>query len=154
MIGLNILFLNPYSLKNSILKMRSLTNSRGMTLIEILIVMAIIGTLMATLLPRITARLDRSKVENTKIAMGQITSALNLYYADCSKFPDQLESLSQQDDCPNWDPSGYLKKVPKDGWNRDFIYESSGGSYSLMSLGSDGRPGGEGFAKDIRADEL
>jgi general secretion pathway protein G len=132
----------------------SRVNQQGMTLVEILIVMAIIGTLMATLLPRITSRLDRSKVENTKIAMGQISSALNLYYADCSKFPDSLEGLVTQDDCPNWDPSGYIKKVPKDGWNRDFVYESSGGSFSLISLGSDGRLGGDGFAKDISSDEL
>ncbi|GIL17803.1 MAG: type II secretion system protein GspG [Oligoflexia bacterium] len=132
-----------------------LINQRGMTLIEILIVLAIIGTLMAVLIPQVTSRLDKSRVGQTKIAMGQVVNALNLYYTDCGKFPKSLEGLSKSDaDCPNWGPEPYLKKTPKDAWNRDFAYEIEGNNYLIKSLGSDGREGGDGYGKDITSEDL
>ena len=132
-----------------------LKNSRGMTLVEILIVLAIIGSLIAVLLPGITEKLNKSKVSNTKIAMSQVINALNMYYTDCGHFPKGLEGISKQDpECGNWGPEPYMKKTPKDGWNRDFGYEITGGTFLLKSLGSDGREGGDGLAKDITSEEL
>lgn len=133
----------------------TIKNSKGMTLIEIMIVLAIIGSLMAVLLPGITSRLDKSRVSETKIAMGQITNQLNMYYTDCGKFPTSLEGLSKADaDCSNWGPEPYMKTLPKDGWKQDFVYEIDGNNYILKSLGSDKREGGDGYAKDITSEEL
>lgn len=133
----------------------SLNSQRGMTLIEILIVLAIIGTLMAVLIPQVTSRLDKSRVGQTKIAMGQVVNALNLYYTDCGKFPKSIDGLSKADaDCPNWGPEPYLKKTPKDAWNRDFVYEIEGNNFLIKSLGSDGREGGDGYGKDITSEDL
>jgi general secretion pathway protein G len=133
---------------------KQLRNNVGMTLIEILIVLAIIGTLMAVLIPQVTSRLDKSKIGQTRIAMGQVVNALNLYYTDCGKFPQSLEGLEKADaDCPNWGPEAYLKKTPKDAWNRDFAYSIEGANFILKSLGKDGKEGGDGFNKDLTSDD-
>lgn len=135
--------------------MTRVRNSRGMTLIEILIVMAIIGALLAVLLPNIMGKLDKSKVSNTKIAITQMVNALNLYYTDCGKYPSSIEGLTKADpDCSNWGPEPYLKKPLKDAWNRDFIYSIEGNAYTIKSLGKDGREGGDGFDKDISQDDV
>jgi len=131
------------------------SNEQGMTLIEILIVLAIIASMMAFLVPGVTRQLDKSKVQETKIQIGQIMNALNLYYTDCGKFPSSLEGLIQADsDCPNWGPEPYLKKAPKDAWNRPFQYSLDGNQYTIISLGADGREGGDGYAKDISSEDV
>lgn len=130
-------------------------NRRGMTLIEILIVLAIIGSLLAILGPRVTSQLDKSKLGETKIIMGQVSNALNMYYTDCGRYPDSIESLLQADSsCSNWGPEPYLKKAPKDAWGTDFQYYLEGNQYILKSLGSDRRDGGDGYAKDISSEDF
>ena len=136
-------------------RVSTLTNQSGMTLIEIMIVLAIIGTLMAVLIPQVTSRLDKSRVGQTKIAMGQIANALNLYYTDCGKFPKSIDGLKTSDaDCPNWGPEPYLKNIPKDAWNRDFVYSLDNNNYVLKSLGKDCKEGGDGYSKDLTNEEL
>lgn len=130
-------------------------NRRGMTLIEIMIVLAIIGSIAALLLPRMTGALDKSKVKEAKIQMGQIVNALSMYYTDCGKYPASLENLVKADaNCSNWGPEAYLKKSPKDPWQHDFIYELNGAEYTLKCMGKDGKEGGDGFDKDISMDDL
>ncbi len=143
---------NP-NFKSHLLSNR-LISQKGMTLVEILIVLAIIGALMSVLIPGVVKQLDKSRVANSKIAMGQIGNALNLYYADCGKYPKSLEGLSKADaDCSNWGPEAYMRKVPQDAWRHDFIYELDGNNYVIKSLGSDGREGGDGYAKDITSED-
>jgi general secretion pathway protein G len=126
-----------------------------MTLVEIMIVLAIIGALMAVLLPNIQRNLNKSKINETKLAMNQTINALNLYYTDCGKYPKSLEGLVKADaDCPNWGPEPYVKKAPKDAWKNDFVYEVDGSSFSIKSLGADGREGGDSYNKDITQDDL
>lgn len=132
-----------------------LKNAAGMTLMEILIVLAILGSLIAILLPRFTSQIDKSKVGETKIIMGQVINALNMYFTDCGKFPESLEGLTQNDpNCSNWGPEAYLKKAPKDAWNRPFQYSLENNSFVLKSLGSDGREGGDGYGKDLSSEDL
>lgn len=131
-----------------------LKNQKGMTLVEIMIVLAIIGGLLAILAPRFTGQLDKSRVSNTKIQMGQIMSALDTYNSDCGSYPQSLQSLVEAPaDCANWGPK-YLKNPPKDAWNSDFEYTLEGGTYVLKSYGKDKTPGGSGLNKDISSDEL
>jgi general secretion pathway protein G len=94
-------------------------------------------------------------VEQTKIQMSQIGTALDMFYTDCGFYPASLEELTTApSSCPNWGPDPYLKEVPRDKWNTPFVYEIEGSNYFLMSLGEDKREGGDGTAKDIRSDEL
>ncbi len=134
---------------------KSLKNSAGMTLMEILIVLAILGSLIAILLPQVTERLNKSKVGETKIIIGQAINALNMYFTDCGRFPESIEGLITADaSCTNWGPEAYIKKPPKDAWQHPLVYSVEGSSFILKSLGADGREGGDGNNKDISSEEL
>lgn len=135
--------------------MSILRNRKGMTLIEIMIVLAIIGGISALLLPRITGQRDKAKVSEARIQMGQIVSALSMYYNDCGKYPQTLEGLVKADpNCSNWGPEPYVRKEIKDPWGHDFEYEVNGAEYSLRCLGRDGREGGSGYDADISLEDL
>ena len=132
-----------------------LRNKKGMTLIEIMIVMIILAGLMAFLGKNVMTTFLSSKVKTTKIAMGEVIKSLDQYYADCNTYPTSLESLSTKpSDCPNWGPEPYLRKQILDSWNKEFIYEPQGTSFILKSLGADGREGGDGSNEDITSDKL
>ncbi len=134
-----------------------LNNSRGMTLVEILIVLAIVGSIMAVVGGKVMTSFQKSKVKQTGIIMSQLSSALNIYYSDCSKMPQSLKNLIESpgdEECADWGPEPYVKKdLLKDAWNTDFIYESDGSTFTLKSLGKDKREGGSKFDKDISFDE-
>ena len=131
-----------------------LRNAAGMTLMEILIVLGIVSALFAVLIPNVMNRYNNSKVKTTKLAMTDVMNALNLYYTDCGSYPQGLDNLVSADSaCSNWGPEPYMKKLPKDAWNGDFVYSVEGGNFVLKSLGSDKREGGDGFAKDITSEE-
>lgn len=135
--------------------MSLLKNRKGMTLIEIMIVLAIIGGIAALLLPNITGQLDKSKAKEAKIQLTQIVNALSMYYTDCGKYPQSLEGLTKQDpNCSNWGPQPYYTKKLQDPFGHDLVYELEGGEYTLKSLGKDGREGGSGFDKDITLEDL
>jgi general secretion pathway protein G len=134
---------------------KSLRNSRGMTLLEIMIVLAILGSLMAILIPKLVGQQDKAKVKETKIIMSQVITALNMYYTDCGHFPPSLDGLTAADaSCTNWGPEAYMKKAPKDSWEQPFQYSVEGNNFVLKSLGSDKREGGAGFAADISSEDI
>jgi len=126
-------------------------NQKGMTLIEIMIVIAIIGSLMAIIGSKVIGQRDKANVGNARIQMGQIANALSMYYNDCGKYPASLDNLVTADPaCTNWGPEPYRKaKEIIDPWGSQFIYELNGAEFSLKSLGRDKREGGAGFDADI-----
>ncbi len=132
-----------------------LSNERGMTLIEIMIVVAIVAGLMAVLGSNVSKSFKESRVKQTKIQIVEIGKQLEAYNLTCGSYPTTevglkaLVSNPGPEACPNWGPEPYYKTVPKDQWSRDFIYESDGGTYLLKSLGEDRKDGGEGYAKDL-----
>lgn len=130
----------------------------GFTLIEIMVVIIIIGVLGALVAPVIMGRPDEARITAAKSDIGSIGNALDLYKLDNYNFPstDQgLEALVEQPsglpEAKNWNPDGYLKKLPKDPWGNEYIYISPGshGKYDLYSLGADGKEGGGGADADI-----
>ena len=130
-------------------------NQKGMTLLEIMIVLAILGGLITILAGQITGKLDSAKVKEAKIQMSEMAKSLEMYYTDCGVYPETMNGLIEQpSDCPNWGPEPYVKKLQKDPWGSDFEYESEGGSYTILSFGKDRKPGGTGSAKDISSEEL
>lgn len=138
-----------------------LNNRRGFSLVEIMIVVVIIGIIAATMGTRLFGGLDKAKVKNAKIMMRKLADALEIYSQDCNTYPttDQgLEALTAEPQgepaCDNWGPVPYLKKVPKDPWNGDYIYESDGVEFNIISYGKDKRENGTEFGKDINYNEL
>ena len=130
----------------------------GFTLIEIMIVMAIIALLAALVAPRVIGQLSASRVKTTGAQIEMLGTALDAFRLDTGRYPTHLENLAalveKPDDLPTW-AGPYLRKrkLPKDGWKRDFVYEipaNRGGIvYDLYSFGADGEPGGEGENADI-----
>ena len=132
-------------------------NNKGMTLLEIMIVLVILGGLIAILATQVQGRLKKAKIRQAQIQISEYGKALDMYFTDCNNYPSTDEGLQAlveaPQSCNNWGPDPYLKKVNKDPWNGEFIYESTGNNYVLRSLGSDRRDGGTGDAADVSSDQ-
>ena len=129
---------------------------RGFTLIEIMVVVAIIAILGATVVPLIMDRPNEARVVRANNDIATLGAALDLYKLDNFNYPstDQgLEALVEKptgDPEPaNWKSGGYIKQLPKDPWGREYLYEATEGGFEIVSLGNDGAEGGEGFDADI-----
>ena len=139
-------------------------NNKGFTLLEILMVLALLGIIFSILGGKIISSFSRGKVNATKIQIQKIGSDLDQYKFDCNRYPTTGQGLkalvsapSEAPACPNYNPDGYnggKKKVPVDAWSNEFAYTSDGSTYVLKSLGADGLEGGEKENKDLSsADE-
>jgi len=131
--------------------------SRGYTLIELLVVLAIIGLLVGIIGPMAVRYLSTAKSEAARIQMKSLSVALNLYRIDLGRFPSKQEGLaallSRPTGVAGWNgPYLAADTVPKDPWDRPYIYDGPGAapeSFLLSTLGADGAKGGEGENKDI-----
>ena len=133
----------------------------GFTLIEILIVVVILGILGAVVVPNILSRPDTARIQAAQTDLRALSQTLEIYRLDNFQYPSSEQGLESLVDRPsgfpepkNWNPEGYLKKLPSDPWGSPYLYEKTGSSYSLTSLGADGQEGGEGFDADIRLNDL
>ena len=132
----------------------------GFTLLEIMVVVAIIGLLAAVIVPNVIGQGEAAKVDLTKANMGKIVQQLDLYKFNNGSYPTSEEGLNGLVERPNsarkWPDGGYLPKVPLDAWNNDYVYISPGveGPFDLLSMGSDGVEGGEGSDADINWREV
>ena len=129
---------------------------RGFTLLELLVVMAIIGLLAAYVGPKYFGQLAASEVKVARAQIEALTRALDAYRLDLGRYPTQAEGLTalaqRPAASPRWNGPYLTKAVPPDPWGRPYIYRmpgSGGRDYELLSLGSDGRPGGSGNAQDV-----
>lgn len=122
----------------------------GFTLVEMLVVLAIIGSIVGLVGPRVLNYLSDSKVKTAQIQMENLGSALDLFYLDAGRYPTTEEGLAALVQRPagvsSW--SGpYLKtpNVPKDPWGHAYLYRSPGQNapYDVGSLGPEGREGGQ-----------
>jgi general secretion pathway protein G len=132
--------------------------SKGFTLIEVLVVVAILAILAAIVVPQIMDRPDEAKRVAARADIRAIVQALKLYRLDNGFYPssDQgLGALAQRPTTPpvppNWKQGGYLERLPKDPWGGDYQYLSPGvhGDIDVFSLGADHAAGGEGNGADI-----
>lgn len=140
----------------AISKRRRRGRRAGFTLVEMLVVIAIIGLIMALVGPRVLNSLAEAKVKAAKIQIESFATALDLYFLDVGRYPnsgDGLDALVKRPgDGAGWN-GPYLKGavVPEDPWGHVYIYRAPGehGAYDIISYGSDGQEGGTGTAADI-----
>ena len=135
-------------------------NNKGFSLLEILIAMALLVGIVAGVVYRVMPRLSKGKVQQAHITINQIIQGLDTFYLDCNYYPSNAEGLEAlvvaPQKCESWGPEAYIKKVPKDPWGNNFIYEydESSGKYEVISRGRGGKEGGEGEAADISSKDL
>lgn len=128
----------------------------GFTLIEILVVITIIGLVMAFAANRIFGQGDEAKSRLAKAQIAEIGGKLDLLKLDVGRYPTSSEGLKALLQNPggmnNWTgPYAQKEEQIKDPWSRDFVYTSPGqrGAYDLVSLGADGKEGGDGPNRDV-----
>ena len=133
---------------------------RGITLVELLVVLAILALISAIVVINVLPERDRAAVRKTQIDIGVIETALDQYRLDMFNYPTTSQGLSALLELPaderraaNYRPGGYLKGAALlDPWGNPYQYEipgQRGGAFDLFSLGADGQPGGEGLDADI-----
>ena len=138
------------------------TGQAGFSLMEIMIVIAILGLLGTFVATKVMSRFTEAKVDSTKIQMRQLGTVLDDFYRVCGFYPltdqglDALIKKPEGRDCKNYDPDGFLKdnKIPNDGFGYDFLYTSDGTKYQVKSLGNDNKEGGNGPDADIASDNI
>ena len=123
-----------------------------------MVVIVILGILAALIVPKVISRPDEARITAAKQDVATLAQALRLYKLDNFAYPTTDQGLQALVAKPaaapipaNWKTGGYLERLPKDPWGRDYRYLNPGrhGEIDVYSLGADGEPGGEGNDADI-----
>jgi general secretion pathway protein G len=127
----------------------------GFTLLELLVVVAILGLLVGYVAPRYFGQLGKSEVTTARAQIEALGSALDQYRLDTGRYPTTelgLNALVQRpQNEPKWNGPYLKKEVPLDPWGKPYLYTAPGerGEYDLVSLGKDGQAGGTAENADI-----
>ncbi len=124
-------------------KQRRRIRRRGFTLLEILVVIAILGLLTGMVAVAVVPTFSKAKVDTTRTNIQTTMDLLKQYYLRKNKYPDTGTGLKVLVD------EQITDKVPKDAWGNDFVYLLENGKPVVMSYGDDGAPGGDGVAADL-----
>ena len=125
---------------------RVLAEQRGMTIVELMIVLTIIASIMGVVGVYVFGALDKANIQEAKIQINKLSGQVEQYYLSSSprQFPNNLEDLAAG-------PTPIVKKVDKDPWGNDFIYKKiSNREFEIYSMGPDGS---EGTEDDVRKTE-
>lgn len=128
----------------------------GLTLLEVMVVLAIIALIAGLAAPRLMDSFGRAKARSAIIQMENLRSAVQLFYLDAGRYPSEAEGLAALAAAPqgvqNWQ-GPYLDGAEdlNDPWNRPYIYRSPAGDkpFEIITYGADGRAGGTSEDSDI-----
>jgi general secretion pathway protein G len=128
----------------------------GFTLVELLVVLAILGLLVALAAPRVMKYLGSARSDTARIQIEKLSGVLDLYRLEIGHYPTEQEGLQALVEKPaqadNWN-GPYLKNRESliDPWGQPYGYRSPGehGEFDLYTLGADGKEGGDGADKDV-----
>lgn len=128
---------------------------RGFTLLELLVVVAIIGLLAAYVGPRYFSQIGKSETAVAKAQIDAFSKALDQYRLDVGRFPTTEQGLAAlmaaPDGSKKWNGPYLSREIPSDPWGNAYHYRSPGvkGEYEVLSYGKDGVLGGAGEDADI-----
>lgn len=131
------------------------TRLAGVTILEVLVVLAIMGLLATVVAPRVVGYLGRAKTTTAETQINSLKSAVQFFEIDVGRIPTDAEGLSVLLTAPPSEPNWAGPYLPSgdalsDPWGRDYIFEVTGdGLFSISSFGRDGRAGGDGQDADV-----
>lgn len=137
------------------LKSKRTNKNDGFTLIELLMVMLIIGLLAAMVVPKFIGKVGKAKQQAAQAQIELFGAALDSYRLDVGRYPTTDQGLAvlrvKPEDADNWDGPYMKKQIPTDPWKHEYQYTCPGehGEYDIISLGADGKEGGEQEDQDI-----
>jgi len=128
----------------------------GVTLIEMLVVVTIIGLFVALVGPRLWSNVDKAKITAARAQIQDFMGALGTYKLDNGNFPTTEQGLAalrvKPADAAEWNGPYIPQEIPKDPWGHDYIYKfpgDHGDEPDIISYGADGQPGGDGINADV-----
>jgi general secretion pathway protein G len=140
-------------------RQKTRTRDAGVTLIEMMVVLVIIGIVAALVVPNVIGRPDEARVAVATTDLRTIAASLEMYRLDNRTYPSTEQGLSALTARPvtapvpaNWTAGGYLPDLPVDPWGNPYGYSApaESGPYEIRSFGADGAPGGDGVDADLR----
>ena len=138
---------------------KAVPDDEGVTLVEMIVVLVIIALIAALIVPNVINRPDQARVTTATTDLRTIGAALKMYRLDNGDYPTSQQGLKALAEKPSVPPvpaaypaEAYLPQVPVDPWGNAYVYEAPApGGFKLVSLGKDGKPGGEGLDADLTA---
>jgi general secretion pathway protein G len=130
-------------------------DSRGFTLIELMIVVVILGLLAAFVAPKFFGKMSTAKLKAAKVQIEMFGTALDAFRLDVGRYPTTEEGLKALREKPSgadkWEGPYLPKEIPLDPWGNPYVYRSPSehGDYDIMSYGLDKVEGGEGENQDV-----
>lgn len=136
--------------------MRAAPSNCGFTLLELMVVLLILAMLASIAAPQVLKQLGKAKSQTAKVQIDALSAGLDFYHVDLGHYPSQdqgLKALLQRpENEQKWD-GPYVKKDASllDPWGRPYLYKMPGqhGPFDLMTLGADGKEGGDGEDADL-----
>ncbi|HLL05508.1 MAG TPA: type II secretion system protein GspG [Myxococcaceae bacterium] len=110
--------------------------SRGMTLIEIMVVITILGLIAAAVGVAVIPQLNQARIDRAKLDIRNIQNAMKLYYTKKGNYPDTATGLRGLVEMQA------LESIPRDPWNNEYTYIKEGNNPVITSYGPDGTSGG------------
>lgn len=141
--------------------MKNTSSRKAFTLIEIMVVVIILGLLAAFVIPNITGKSEEAKQKLVCVQMKSLNESLKMFKIDNGAYPSTQEGFNALLVNPNPDEytayasTGYIegKNIPKDPWNRSYLYLNLDDAVEIISLGGDGKEGGKDGDKDQKLTE-
>jgi general secretion pathway protein G len=128
----------------------------GVTLIEMLVVVTIIGLFVALVGPGLWKKVDVSRITAARTQIQNFMTALGTYKLDTGTFPTTEQGLqalrAKPADMNQWNGPYMPQDIPKDPWGHDYVYKypgEHGDEPDIVCLGADGQLGGDGLNADI-----
>ncbi|MGI9333755.1 MAG: type II secretion system major pseudopilin GspG [Gammaproteobacteria bacterium] len=128
-------------------------HNSGFTLLELLVVLAILAMIAGFAAPQVFKFLAGAKSDSAKVQIETLSNSIDMYRLEVGSLPPNLEALVEKPSSASRWNGPYLKKpvIPKDPWGNEFVYRTPGehGEFDIYSLGADATEGGEGENQDV-----